>query len=50
MYRWRALRVARECVGAVYRFIANLAQDMRTLMPPGEDTIEPAFQLRLDAS
>ena len=50
MYRWRALRVAREYLGAVYRFIAKFAQDMRTLMPPGEDTVEPAFQLRLDAS
>jgi len=50
MYRWRALRVVRECVGAVYRFIRKFAQDMCTLMPPGEDTVEPAFQLRLDAS
>jgi hypothetical protein len=40
----------RECVGAAYRFIRKFAQDMCTLMPPGEDTVEPAFQLRLDAS
>jgi hypothetical protein len=40
----------RECVGVVYRFIRKFAQDMCTLMPPDEDTVEPAFQLCLDAS
>jgi hypothetical protein len=50
VYWWRALRVTRQHLGAVYRFIAKFAQDMRTLMPPDEDTVEPVFQLRLDAS
>jgi hypothetical protein len=50
LYRWRALRVVRQYLGAVYRFIQKIAYDMRTLMPPDEDTVEPAFQLRLDTS
>jgi len=50
MYWWRALRVARGYLGAVYRFIAKIAEDMRTLMPPAADTIDPAFQLRLDTT
>ena len=50
LYRWRALRVTREHLGAVYRFIAKFAHDMRTLMPPAADTIDPAFQLRLDTT
>ncbi len=50
LYRWRALRAVRKCVGAVYRFFQRFAHDMGTLKPPGQDTVEPAFQLRLDAS
>jgi hypothetical protein len=50
VYWWRPLRVTRKYLGAVYRFIAKFAQDMRTLMPPDEDTVEPAFQLRLDTT
>lgn len=50
MYWWRALRVVRTYLGAVYRFIARLAQDMRAIMPCAGDLIEPAFQLRLDTS
>ncbi|OQC19227.1 MAG: hypothetical protein BWX69_02161 [Planctomycetes bacterium ADurb.Bin069] len=42
--------MVRQYLGAVYRFIQKIAYDMRTLMPPDEDTVEPAFQLRLDTS
>jgi hypothetical protein len=50
MYWWRALRAAREYLGAVYRFIAKIAEHMRTQMPPDEAMLQPAFQLRLDTT
>jgi hypothetical protein len=50
MYWWRALRATREYLGAIYHFIAKIAHDMRSLMPPDEATIESAFQLRLDTT
>jgi hypothetical protein len=33
-----------------HRFIAKIAEDMRTRTPPGDATIEPAFHVRLDTT
>lgn len=49
MYWWQALRPVREYLGTIYGFLRRFLEHMRTLDPPEEDVVEPAFQLRLDS-